>query len=80
MKPLQLLREIIDVLLRAETVRRMRAESGAPVASSSPASGQEIARLGEWLESLGFSPPPVPEELADFINTTGGEDARSGED
>ncbi len=82
MRPLALLREITAALLRAEVIRQMRAQPGSPTdpATPIPEIGQEIALRSEWLESLGLTPPPVPEDLAELVRAAPGGELPSAEE
>jgi len=69
-RPLALLREIGGLLDRADAIFQYGKLDDARVALREI--GREIDRLGQWLESLGYTRPPLPAELAEVMRVPDG--------
>jgi transcriptional regulator with XRE-family HTH domain len=64
--PLALLRRISAVLNRAQDIKRVNA--GRPPEEVPLLNlGRELAQLNAWLTSLGFTPPPLPPDIAEVV-------------
>lgn len=64
--PLVLLRRIGAVLNRAQDIKRVNA--GRPPEEVPLLNlGREIAQLNAWLTSLGYTPPPLPPDIAEVV-------------
>jgi hypothetical protein len=70
-RPLALLREIGALLDRADAMFEHSTDLDATRVSIR-AIGNEVDRLGEWLESLGYRRPDLPPELAELMRIPAG--------
>jgi transcriptional regulator with XRE-family HTH domain len=84
--PLALLRRIGATLRRADVIRQANADHPEAARPALSSIGREINHMGEWLASLGFTPPEVPPDVADVMQRESaapgvpGHDVRPGEE
>jgi transcriptional regulator with XRE-family HTH domain len=65
--PLALLRQISAALSRAQLVRQASGEQHGEDSAAMRNIAKEIARVNDWLASLGFAPPELPPEMGTLV-------------
>jgi hypothetical protein len=83
-RPLLLLSEMNTLLNRVDVIRQYPAGPDTPGGKRALLSlsqiAREIERISEWLESLGYTRPQIPEELAALIREAASEPFYEGDD
>jgi hypothetical protein len=69
--PLALLRQISAALSRAELIRQASSEEHGEDSAALGNIAKEIARVSDWLASLGFAPPELPPEMGALVQHAG---------